>query len=146
MSLDITKKVSFFSLMVISIVSSINMAILYWLPIQIPTSMHLTTSLLYASFALKAYYLIPFSFLICMLLFFGAWSFYRERIALPIISICFLLCDLAFLVCSFFSALIYDEHFIWVQALQIIISVFAITVMLLYLILLRKEKTATQGV
>lgn len=129
----ISRKVLFYSMIIISLTSFINMSVLYWVPIQIPLSLHSVTGLMLAAYFLKAYYLIPICFSICALIFFSAFSFLKQQIFLPIVLFVYLLCDLFFLVYSFFNAWFTDAHFIAVQAIQIVISSVIITFMCIYL-------------
>lgn len=127
--------------MIISLISFINMALLYWFPIQIPLSSYSAISLMATSYFFKVYYLIPICFAICVLMFFTALSFLKKQVILPVILFVYLLCDLFFLAYSFFNAWVNDEHFIVVQAIQTIISITIIIFMCVYFILLWKEKS-----
>ena len=143
--LENSKKVLFYSLMIISSISLINMMVLSWCPTQIFLSSHLVISLTATSFFLKAYYLIPLGLFVCILMLFAALSFLKERMVLPIISFGYFLCDLFFLAYSFFDAWVNDNVFIVKQAIQIFISITVITYMCIYIVLLRnKRKTAAQ--
>lgn len=140
--LEISKKFLFYSLIIISLISFINMTILYWFPIQIPLGLYSAVSLLLTAYFLKVYCLIPISFLICVFIFFTALSFRKEQIFLPITSSIYLLCDLFILVYSFVDSWFNDEIFMVVQAIQIVISITVIVFMNIYFILLWKAKKA----
>lgn len=137
MMLDISKKILFYSLMIISSVSLVNITVLYWFPTQIPLSSYLSVSLVATSYFVKAYFLIPISFLICFLMLFAALSFLKEQIILPIIMLIYFLCDLFFLLYSFFDAWFNNEHFIVIQAIQIVVTVAVLVFMCIYIVLLK---------
>ena len=136
----ISKKFLFYSLIIISSISLINMTVLYWFPIQIPLSSYSATSLMLTSYFLKTYYLIPVGYSICILILFAASSFLKEQVVLPIALLVYFLSDLFFLAYSFFDAWLNDEHFIVAQAIQIVISITVIIFMCIYFIFLRGSK------
>jgi len=138
--LEISKKFLLYSLMTISSISLINMAVLYWFPIQTPFSSYSATSLMATIYFLKLYYLVPISLAICVLMFFTAMSFSKEQMLLPVILSVYLVCDLFILAYSFFDAWYNDEHFITMQFVQLVISVIIIIFNGIYFILLRKQR------
>ena len=140
-----TKSFLLFSLLIISSISFVNIAILYWYPMEIPLSSHLAVNLMRIAYFFKAYYFIPICFAICALIFFSALSFLKEKIIMPVILLIYLLCDLFFLTYSFFDAWFNDEYFIAMQAIQIVISITIITFVFIYLILLRKVNQGETG-
>jgi len=142
--LKTTKNILFYVLMIISTISFINIATLYWIPIQLPVSSYLATSLASTAYFLKEYYLIPISFMICILVFFSAFSFLKKEKILPGISFVYFLCELLFLICSFFHAWLNDKSFIAMQAVQMIISIIIVVLVCIYFVLLWKEKSIEQ--
>ena len=144
--LKVTKMFLFYSLLIISSISFINILILYWFPIQIPLSSYLATNIMTTSYFLKAYYLMPIGFVICTLMLFSALSFLREKIILPVILFVYLLCDLFFLTYSFFDTWFNDKYFIMVQAVQIIINITIVAFLSLYFIILAQRQSGDGSV
>lgn len=135
---EFSKKFLFYSLIIISTISFINISFLYWFKIQIPLSSYSIVSLMFASLSLKIYNLIPFVFLICIFMFFAAFSFLKERIISPIILFIFSLCDLSFLSISFFDSWFNDKNFILLQGTQIVIGITILIFMLIYFFFVKK--------
>jgi len=136
--LEFSKKFLFYSLIIISSITFINISVLYWFPTLIPLSSYLPVSLMVASYVLKIYYIIPISFLICFLMFFTAFSFRKEKKVLPIILLIYSVCDLSVLSFSFFGTWLNDDFFIAGQAIQIVITAAVIIFMCIYFALLKK--------
>ena len=82
-------------LAVFSLTSLINMLILYWIPLFIPTGSFHVERLALVSFAEKRYYLLVVSLFICVLLFLTTFSIKKNRAFLPILSLIYILCDFA---------------------------------------------------
>lgn len=78
----------------VSITTLFNSIIIYWIPIIIPISSLTAIRLVFLSFIGKNYWLLLFSFLICLLLFLTAVSIYRRHILLPTLSLIYLIYDL----------------------------------------------------
>ena len=140
------KNILFYWLMIISVISFVNAAIFYWFPIQAPISVYSVTCLMFVSYALKIYYLIPVALSICFLIFFTALSLHKEKNFLLVVLFIFLHCDFLLLAYSFFDAWIYDNYFIIDQSIQIVISFAIIIFMYIYFFLLwKKNKIRGQG-
>ena len=129
-----------YSLIIISSITFINMTVLYWFPFQFPLSSYSAISLMFAVYISKTYCLIPITLSICVLIFFAALSFFKEKIVSPAVLFTYSLCDLFFLAYSFWDAWLNDQHLIIVQGIQLIISTTVIVFMCIYFILLSKEK------
>ncbi len=136
---EFSKKFLYYSLIIISTISFINISFLYWFKVQIPLSSYSIISLMFTSLFLKIYYLIPIVFLICIFMFFTAFSFLKERIISPIILFVFSLCDLSFLLISFWDSWFNDKNFIFSQATQIVISITTLIFMLIYFFLWKQK-------
>lgn len=136
--LRISKKFLFYSLLIISSITLVNLIVLYWFPIQIPFCSYLATSLMFTAYTIKAFYLIPICFSICILMLLTAFSFQKEKIFLPIALSIYLLCDLFFLAYSFLDAWINGSYFMSVQAIQVIVSITVTTFMCIYFVTRRK--------
>lgn len=80
-------------LVVLSVVSLLNVFVMYWLPINIPISSFSAVRLTVVAFIEKRYYLIPVSVLICVLLFLSTFSVRRQHIFLPSLSLLYLVYD-----------------------------------------------------
>jgi len=141
--LKISEKFLFYSLIAISSISFINIAALYWFPIQFPLSSYTATGLMATAFFTKNYWLIPISISFCALMFITAFSFPRRQTILPIILSVYLLFDLIILAFSFFNSWLYDEHFIAGQLIQIIISIAIIVFTGIYLVLNWRQENNT---
>lgn len=140
--LEFSKKFLFYSLIIISSITFINISVLYWFPILIPLSSYLPVGLMMVSYFLKIYYLIPISFLICFLMFFTAFSFRKEKKVLPIILLIYSVCDLSVLSFSFFDSWLNDDFFIAGQAIQFVITAAVVIFMCIYFALLKKSGKA----
>lgn len=132
--LKISKKFLFYSMIIISSTSLVNMITLYWFPMQIPLSSYSVTCFMFSAYFFKAYFLIPICFVICALMFFAAFSFLKEQIIIPIALLIYLLCDLFHLAYSFFDTWFNDAHFISVQAIQMVISITVMTFLYIYFV------------
>ena len=138
--LGVTKKFLFYSLMIISSISFINVAILYWIPIQLPISLFSVTGLMSTAFFAKIYWFIPISLSFCILIFITAFSFSKQQMVLPVILFIYLLFDLLILTYSFFDLWYNDEHFMVVKLIQIVISITIMTFMGIYFYLNWRQK------
>ncbi len=138
-----SKTILFFSMIVISIISIVNITIMYWFPMQIPLSSYLAIALMSIAYFFKAYYLIPLCYSICILMFFAAFSFRKEQVAMPLLLLAYLLCDFFFLAYTFFDSWINDAHLVAVQAIQLIVSVTIISLTFIYLV--TRKAAAKQG-
>lgn len=137
--LKISKKFVFFAVVIISSISLGNIIVLPWFPVQIPFSSYFIVALAFTAYFLKAYYLLPICFAICIIMFVAAFSFLRECILLPIALFLYFLCDFIFLAYSFFGAWFADGHFIVVQSIQMLISFTVIVFTLLYFAIRKAE-------
>jgi len=82
-----------FGLKALAIITLINIAIMYWLPMQIPLSSFSAIKLMFLAYGDGQYILIPVSVLICGLLFVGGWSVQKKRIVFPVLTFFYLLYD-----------------------------------------------------
>lgn len=142
--LKISKKFLFYALLIISSITLLNLIVLYWFPIQVPLCSYLATNLMVTAYIIKAYYLIPICFSICILMLCTAFAFLKEQLFLPVTLFVYLWCDLFFLSYSFFDAWFNDSHFIAVQAIQILINISVITFMCIYFVT-RKKVVSSEG-
>jgi len=138
--LKVLKNFLLCSLVMVSSITFINIATLYWVHIQYPLSSYSVICLMMASFSLKMYYLIPVSFAICIFMFFNALYIKKEKMLLPIILFLYLLVDLFNITYSFFDSWFNDEYFILGQMVQLIISVTIVISMFVYFIVLWKAR------
>jgi len=131
--LNVLRKFLYYWLLIISLISLINIIVLYWFPIHIPLSSYVATSLMSIVYFFKAYYLVPIALLICVFVFCGAFSFRKKRIVLPVMLLVYFLIDSFFPAYSFFNAWFNDEYFIAMQAIKIIINLVTIVVIFIYI-------------
>ena len=78
---------------VISIISLINVVVMYWIPINIPLSSFLAVRFTFVALIEKRYYFVLVSLLICVSLLLTTISIRKQRIVLPILSLLYLICD-----------------------------------------------------
>ena len=103
--LRLSKKILFALLMTVSVVTFINVLVMYWFPIIIPISSFTAVRLVFLTFIVKKYWLLIFSFLICLLLFLTAVSVYRRHILLPTLSLIYLIYDFVIVLSLFINGL-----------------------------------------
>lgn len=138
--LNITKKTLFWSLIAISSITFTNLAILYWIPIDFPLTSYTALRTLFIAFVEKTYYLVPISFLICIFMFYTAFSFHKQQVILPAFLCTFLLYDSIALMCNFINSLYVYEDFIALHFVGIITNILVMVLMTIYFILLWKQK------
>lgn len=80
-------------LTIVSIVTFVNVLVMFWIPILIPLSSFSAVRTMFVAFMEKRYYLIPVSVLICVLLFLSTISIRRQHILLPALSFLYLIYD-----------------------------------------------------
>ena len=136
----VLKNFLFYSLMIVSITTFINIVVLYWFPINIPTALYLPVSLMMTSYFFEIYYLIPISFLICFIVIFTAFSILKERLISPMNLLLLLLFEMILLGVSFFNAWLIDEHFIFIQMIQLIVDIVVVINLSTYCFLVLKKK------
>ena len=141
--LQISKKILFNSLRIIAIISLVNVIVLYWLPVQFPLSSYLAITLMFTAYMFKVYYLIPIALLICVILFFSAFSFIKERIVLPAILFVCSLCDSFILGYSFLDGWLNDGYFMAEQAVQVVLSLTITVFVGIYFVCLWKKACST---
>ena len=81
------------SIVLVSITTLFNSIILYWMPIVIPISSFSAIRIVFFAFIGKKYWLLLFSFLICLLLLLTAVSIYKRHVLLPIFLLIYLIYD-----------------------------------------------------
>lgn len=81
-------------LTIVSVVSLINVFVMYWLPINIPLNSFSAVRLTVVALIEKRYYLILVSAMICVLLFLSTLSVRRQHIILPGLSLLYLIYDI----------------------------------------------------
>lgn len=139
MLLNTFKKILFYWILLISVVSLINVVVLYWFPVNIPFSSYLATSLMSTAYFLKAYYLIPVALLICAFIACSAFSFLKKKVILSVVLLVYFLIDSFFLGYRFFSAWFNDELFITMQGIQILINLITFIFICIYIFLKLKH-------
>lgn len=92
-------------LAVCSLTSLINILMMYWLPIIIPTTSFLALRIAFVSFAEKRYYLLVISVLICVGLFITIFSINKHRIFLPILTLIYIFGELSIVFFLFVDGL-----------------------------------------
>ena len=80
-------------LRIISVVTLINIIIMYWFPFMIPFSSFVAIRLVVLAFIEKTYRLLLIALLICILLFLTTFSIRRQHIFLPALSLGYLVYD-----------------------------------------------------
>ena len=79
-------------LTIVSVVTFVNLLIMYWIPIIIPLSSFSAVRFLFVAFIEKRYYLVLICVGICVLLFLSAISVRRQRVLLPVLSLTVFFC------------------------------------------------------
>lgn len=87
-----------FGLKALAIITLLNIAIMYWLPMQVPLSSFSTIKLMFLAYGKGYYILIPVCILICCLLFAGGWAVQKRKILFPVLVSFYLLYDLIELI------------------------------------------------
>lgn len=85
-------------LTILSVVTFVNILVIYWIPINIPLSSFSAVRTMFVAFAEKRYHLILASVLICVLLFLSTISVHRQRSLLPVLSLLYLIYDFVIVV------------------------------------------------
>ncbi len=111
----------------VSVVTLINVIILYRYPSFVPFSSFIVRRLMFLAFIEKAYWLILLSVLICALVFLTAVSVHRRHILLPILSLIFLVYEFI----TAFSLLIDGMHYPYWCEYAIVIATAGILILLL---------------
>ena len=117
-------------LAIVSTVSLINVFVMYWFPINIPLSSFSAVRLTFVAFIEKRYYLILFSILICVLLFLSTLSVRRQHIALPSLSLLYLILDFIKVLSLFVDGL--DDGYWKTYIIRTIISIPLIVLLCVY--------------
>lgn len=85
-------------LVLLGVLTFINIAIMYWVPIVLPLSSFTAVRLVVVAFIEKTYWLVLVSVLICLLIFAVAFSIKRAYIVFPLLLSGYLLWDLTTLI------------------------------------------------
>lgn len=78
----------------VAAITLVNVAIMYWLPMQLPLSSFSAIRLMFLAYGNGQYHLIPVSVLICVLLFAGGMAVQKRRIWFPVLSVFYFLYEL----------------------------------------------------
>jgi len=114
-------------LMIVSVISFINVLIMYWVPIVIPLGSFSAVRLTVLAFIEKQYYLIPVSLLLCTMLFLTTISIRKKHSILPVLSLFYLIYDSITVLLLFIDGL--DDGYWGIYSIQVIVSI-ALTVLL----------------
>ncbi len=114
----------------VSVISLINVFVMYWFPINIPISSFSAVRFTVIAFTEKRYYLILFSILICVLLFLSTISVRRQRIILPGLSLIYLIYDFAIVLPLFIDGL--DDGYWRSYIIRIIVSIVLVVLLCIY--------------
>ena len=80
-------------LTIISVITFVNILVMYWIPINLPLSSFSAVRTMFVAFIEKRYYLTIVSTLICILLFLSTISVRRQHIFWPVLSLMYLIYD-----------------------------------------------------
>lgn len=128
--LRLSKKILFVLLMTVSVVTFINVLVMYWFPINIPISSFTAVRLTVVAFIEKRYYLILFSILICVLLLLSALSVRRQYVVLPSLSLLYMIYDFIVVMSLLVNGL--DDGYWRTYIIRIIISIALIVLLCIY--------------
>ena len=126
----LSKKILFVLLLTVSIVTFINVLVMYWLPIRIPISSFSAVRLTAVAFIEKRYYLILFSILICVLLLLSALSVRRQYVVLPSLSLLYMIYDFIVVMSLFVNGL--DDGYWKTYIIQMTVSIALIVLLCIY--------------
>ena len=128
--LKLSKKILFVLLLAVSVVTFINVLVMYWLPIRIPISSFSAVRLTAVAFIEKRYYLILFSILICVLLLLSALSVRRQYVVLPSLSLLYMIYDFIVVMSLFVNGL--DDGYWKTYIIQMTVSIALIVLLCIY--------------
>lgn len=128
--LKLSKKILFVLLLAVSVVTFINVLVMYWFPIIIPLSSFSAVRLTVLLLIEKQYYLIPVSLLICVLLLLTAISIRRQHILLPGLSLPYLIYDFVIVLSLFVNGL--DDGYWKTYIIQMTVSIALIVLLCIY--------------
>lgn len=117
-------------LLIVSLVTLVNVAIVYWYVDILPVALFSAVWYMIRSFIEQSPYLIINSIVICILLFLSVFSIHRKKILIPFMTLLYLFYDLYQLIIMFFNGL---DNGLWdLFVVQMIISVVLIVLMIRY--------------
>ena len=117
-------------LTIVSVVSLINVFVMYWLPINIPLNSFSAVRLTVVALLEKQYCLILVSLLLSLLLFFTTFAIRRQHILLPSLSLLYLIYDFAIILSLLIDGL--DDGYWRTYIIQTIISGALIVLLSIY--------------
>lgn len=117
-------------LTIVSVVSLINVFVMYWLPINIPLNSFSAVRLTVIALIEKQYYLILVSLLIGVLLFLTTIAIRRRRILLPGLLLLYLIYDFVVVLSLFIDGL--DDGYWRTYIIQTIVSITLIVLLCVY--------------
>ncbi len=119
------------TLMVISAVSFINIAIMYWLPVNLQLISFTCVRLTVVALIEKNCVLFIISVIICALIFLCALSIRKKNIILPMISLFYFLIDFAVVLALFIDGM--DDYGYWkTYIVHIVIYFMCIALLTIY--------------
>ena len=117
-------------LQMMSLISLINILIMYWFPVIIPFSSFVTVRLVTVAFIEELDWLIAISLLICLLLFLAAISIKKHRLFFPGLSLVYLSYDFWTVFCLLIRGL---HNGYWkMYILQTVVSLTEICLLCIY--------------
>ena len=132
-----SKKLLQCSLFVISTITTINTAIMYWCPTLLPCSSFLISRLTFVALATRMYFFVAISLLMCVFLFVLLMFIYK-RYSWPIIAlISYFSIELCGLIYLLAYNIICQKYFMWFYVGPIIINIFFIT---LCIVVIKKNR------
>ncbi len=91
--LKYSKKYLTILLTIVSVVTFVNVLVMYWIPITMPLSSFFAVRTTFVAFVEKRYYLILISIAICVLLFLSTISVRKQHGLFPVLSLLYLIYD-----------------------------------------------------
>ncbi len=119
-------------LAIVSIVSLVNVLVMYWFPINIPINSFSAVRLTVVAFIEKRYYLILISVLICVLLFLSTLSVRRQHIVLPSLLLIYLIYDFIIVLSLLIDGL--DDGYWTTYIIQTLVSTTLIVLLCVYIL------------
>lgn len=117
-------------LTIVSIVTFVNVLVIYWIPINMPLSSFSAVRTMFIAFVEKRYYLALVSALICALLFLSTFSVRRQHSLLPVLSLLYLIYDFTIVSSLLINSL--GDSYWRTYIIQIIVSITLIVLLCIY--------------
>ncbi len=138
------KNVLTYSMIFLSLITVINCIALYWLegfPLNFPLISYSAILNLYMAYWSRIYFIIPISYIICIILFLSAFAIRKGKIVLPVFSLSYFILDITHLLYTFIYWGWVKDYFLLSRFIQIIIDIYFIIMLIKYIREYKKNKS-----